>query len=67
MLRYLISRTFFFTILLVIGLVVLIGLNDLSNYIQVASIFGWSYFIWHTVAHRKLLSKLLDDGDEEKL
>ncbi|MEH7331067.1 hypothetical protein V7161_00100 [Neobacillus drentensis] len=61
MLGYIRSLEFWITIVVTAIMLKVIGLNDLANYIQVFSVFQFSYIIHKLHKHHKLLKSLTKD------
>jgi hypothetical protein len=55
------SLEFWITLILIAILLKIFGLSDLANYIQVFSVFQFSYIIHRLHKHHKLLQSMIDD------
>lgn len=63
MLNFVKSVEFLITLVAMAILLRVFGLSDLANYVQILSVFQWSYIIYRLHKHHKLLRSMTEDEE----
>jgi len=66
MLNFIKSIEFLATLICMVVFLKIFGLDTLANYIQVFSVFQWSYIIYRLHRHHRLIESIVQDEDEEE-
>lgn len=61
MIKFIKSLEFLVTLVAMAILLKYFGLGELANYIQVFSVFQWSYIIYRLHKHHKLLESITEE------